>query len=298
MKKILIVAVVCSLFTSAFAKPSSLLDSFNSLNKSVNALTNAKSEAVVVSLPQGKEILPALWFFTHSEIQSNNDKVIGQVAKLTKINVLDNNYELSYKLYYKSGITLNSQESVFAISSDGQNLSIQTLSMKNYTVDKNLNHTNSGADSTVKSMNKNAQDFAETFKTILSSFSDEEYQKWSDAALYNFDVQLGVAQYAANKLKAKKWYDAHPLADKEIALQFMFTSIKESKKEGFAYELSGLCGGVDDIVFVTVYSNKDEYIDTKDNQELKVKGIIQKAEFSNSDFDKDYRIKHIYVEEN
>ena len=144
-------------------------------------------------------------------------------------------------------------------------------------------------------MNSQAKGFADGFSKDLNSLSDEEYNQRCEAAYYSLEAQNSVKRYAANKLKAKKWYEKYPLEGHPISITFLFTNIKESKSSGFEYELSGLYG-LDKPILVTVLSNNDDYIDLKSESSITVQGIVKKVDYS-GEFSTTYGIESIIIEE-
>lgn len=288
MKKIISLMVFLGLGASLFAASSG----FGSLSKSLKALDSTKVTAASAELAEGRELFPIVWKWTHDEI-GTNDKVVAAKYYLTEMNVFDDCYQISTKVYMKGMLgQLVCQESVLDITMENKSVSVLTKEMFEYNCDKKYNRTGDKIEEQKSTMNAQAKSFAEGFAEASKNLSEDEYNKWYEAAYYNIDTQLNASQYAANKLKAKKWYEKHSLVGKSIEVPIVFTDIRESKGKGFEYEIGGLYG----LTPITVLSNNDNYVDVKSESSITVKGIVKDVSYS-GDFDSLYRIKWITIEE-
>ena len=291
MKKIL-----CALFVSLATVTGIFADStFSDLAKTLNSFDSSKSEAISGKLPDSRDIFPILWKYVYDE-PTLPEKTLAFSAKLNGYDVMKNQFIITQQVSYKFGFSLQMQESKFLVTQDGQNFSVATSSVKTFTIDKNGKKTNNGIDGNKKSMTQNSKNIAADLEKTASSLSAEDYAKWSDAAYSDLLVQQSVSKLAGNKLKAKKWYSAHPLEGKKIKASCFFANIDESKNGKFAYKLSCVTGGEKPIL-ITFYSNNDSYLDLKSNQTLSFSGTVSKVNYADSDFDLDYCIKSVEIEE-
>ncbi len=267
---------------------------FGSLMKSLNSLDGSKVEPVVVETVEGRDLFPIIWKMTHEELPVEG-KVVGAKNTLNYANVIENEYEVITYVYFKNGLGLSCEETQLQIKADKTNISVLTVSMYTYNVNKQAERTGDKLENQKSSMNKKATTVADGLLNSLKNISDDEYQKWFYAAYYNLDTQIAVSSYAANKLKAKKWYEKYSLEGKEISIKFLFADIKESKSGTYSYELGGLYGSYQPVL-VTVYTNNDEYIDVATDSSITINGVVKNITYS-GDYDTDYRIKSITIEE-
>lgn len=288
MKKIVGLLVVLSLGAGLFAAGSG----FGDLSKSLKALDNTKVVASTAEITEGRELFPIIWKWTHEEVEVK-DKIVAADYNLDKMNVFDNTYQMTTKTYKKGLVgQYVCQESVLEITGENNTFSILTKKMVTYNVDKNMKKSGDILEESKSLMNSQAKSFADAIAEDIKKMSDEEYQTWYDAAYFNLETQKGVAEYAANKLKAKKWYEKHSLVGKTVEFTIMFTDLKESKTKGFEYEVGGLYG----LTPITVLSNNDDYIDLKSESNLKIKGVVKEIRYS-GEYDAKYEIKWITIEE-
>ncbi len=288
MKKIFGLLVILGLSTGLFAASSG----FGSLSKNLKSLDGTKVSAATAELAEGRELFPIVWKWTHNEL-SVGGKVVGAQYSLDEMNVFDDTYQITTEVYMKGLIgQLVCQKSVLEITCENNTVSVLTKEMYQYNCDKNLDRTGDIIEEQKSAMNTQAKSFADGFANDSKNLSDEEYNTWSDAAYYNIETQLKISKYAANKLKAKKWYEKHSLVGKTVEFTMLFTDLKESKTNGFEYEAGGLYG----LTPITVLSNNDDYIDLKSESNLKIKGVVKDVHYS-GDYDTKYEIKWIIIEE-
>ncbi len=288
--------LICTLLLSAVAIFGAIADSaFGGLAKTLNSFDASKAEAIEGKLPDGRDIFPILWKYVYDE-PTLPEKTLAFSAKFNSYNLFKNQYVITQQVTYKFGFSLQMQESKFLVVQDGQKFTVATTSMKTYTVDKNGKKTNDGIDANKKSMNQNSKNIAEDFAKTASSLSTDEYTKWSDSSYSNLFVQQSVWKDAGNKLKAKKWYAAHPIEGKKISVHCGFADIDESKEKGFAYKLNCVTNS-DKPILITLYSNNDSYLDLKSNQNFNFTGTVKKVNYADSDFDLDYCIKSVVFED-
>lgn len=288
--------MVCALLALAMLSVAAFADdTFSDLAKTLNVLDSSKAEAASGTLSNGREIFPILWKYVYDE-PTLPEKTLAFSAKLSGFDVMKNQYVVIQQVTYKFGFSLQMQESKFVVVQDGANFTVSTASLKTFTVDKTGKKTNNGIDANKKSMNQNSKNIAADLANTAASLSEYDYKKWSDAAFSDLIVQQSVSKAAGNKLKAKRWYESHPIVGKRITFSCFFANIDESKDGKFAYKLSCVTGGEKPIL-VTVYSNNDSYLDLKSNQSMTISGTVTKVNYADSDFDLDYCIKSVVVEE-
>ena len=288
MKKIIGLMVVLGLGASLFAAGSG----FGSLSKNLKALDGTKVSATTAELAEGRELFPIVWKYTHSEIGTSN-KVVGGNYNLDKMNVFDDEYQITTKIYMKGLIgQLVCQESVLEVTCENNTVSVITKKMVQYNCDKNLKRTGDIIEEQKSTMNAQAKSFADAFANDSKNLSEDDYNALYNLAYYNIETQSSISDYAANKLKAKKWYEKHSLVGKTVEFTILFTDLKESKTKGFEYEVGGLYG----LIPITVLSNNDDYIDLKSESNLKIKGVVKDVLYS-GDYDTKYEIKWVTIEE-
>ena len=288
MKKIIGLMVVLGLGASLFAAGSG----FGSLSKNLKALDGTKVSAATAEIAEGRELFPIVWKWTHNEIPVGG-KVVGAKYNLDKMNVFDDVYQITTEVYMKGLVgQLVCQESVLEVTCENNTVSVLTKKMVQYNCDKNLKRTGDIIEEQKSTMNAQAKSFAEGFAADSKNLSDDDYNTWCEAAYYNIKTQLSISDYAANKLKAKKWYEKHSLVGKTVEFTMLFTDLKESKTKGFEYEAGGLYG----LTPITVLSNNDDYIDLKSESNLRIKGVVKDVHYS-GDYDTKYEIKWITIEE-
>lgn len=290
MKKILcVLAAIAGLTMYVNAK-----SAFGGLEK----LAGGKNEAAVGEIPDGREVFPVIWKYTHSDLTGGDAKVISANANIKRVNVIDNQYTFGLKIIFKFGIGLQCQESNIVVTVDGKSFIVNTERMVTYNVDKNGKRTSDPLDNAAKSLAQNSVNIKNDLEKDLKELSEDDYQKWYNSAFYDIDVQAEISNYAANKLKAKRWYQAHPIEGKDVEFDFFFTSIDESKEPGYAYKLSGMVGfDPEKSILCYFFSNDDKYLDTQDNQFIHVKGNVKKVSYSDSDFYQEYKILSFVVQE-
>ena len=106
--------------------------------------------------------------------------------------------------------------------------------------------------------------------------SQRKYKSLEKKAYSDLQLQIIAGKQAPNKLKAKKWYENHPIEGEEVDVVFNFYSLAESDNSEYAYVLSGL----KDLTVITVYSNNDNYIDYVEGSKVTTKGVVNKVRYS------------------
>ncbi len=98
-------------------------------------------------------------------------------------------------------------------------------------------------------------------------------KKWYDAAYNSLTVQTASADSATNKLKAKKWFSAHPFEGKHTSGKIFVSS-----------------------VFVEFHTNDDKYVDVKATQSIQIAGQAVKVQYT-PDYEPYYGVTSIIIEE-
>lgn len=289
MKKIFGVLFGLLLSASVFAG-----SGLGDLSKSFKALDGTAIENVKGTISADKELFPIVYCYVNGE-HSVSGKIQAIKINLNKANVIENEYEITQKLYYKAALGNQCQESKMIISVQDGNFFVQTVSFVNYNVNSKGDLTGEKIEMSKKAMNQNSQNLVSDLELLCTQLNGEDYAAWADKAYSDFEIQLNLGNYAANRLKSKKWYEKHPLVGKLVDIPFMFTNIKESKIEGFDYQLEGLAG-LSSTVLLKVLSNDDKYIDTKDETVLRIKGKVRDVSYS-SEYEQEYKIIEVVIEE-
>ena len=300
MKKTLKLAVT---ILSAFVLGSPLFAGpLGGLGKSLLGSDEAKPASG--TLPSDVELLPVVWNLLYAK-PAEGDKTIRQIKKFDKLDVINNNYEFTQVLIYKFGLGLQGQESKLKITGNGNSFTVETLDMRTYSVDKEgkkiipKNSTKDSEQNPKSSWTKNSANIAKELGERAEALKKDGYAEWLEKSTYNLTVYAAVGRFSANKLKAKKWYGSHPIKGKKVEnVTFYVSNIDESKKEGYAYMLTGMSvlNKAEDTPLVTVYSNNDAYIDLKDDQFIEISGTVDEVGFS-GDYEKDYKVTSIVITE-
>ena len=172
---------------------------------------------------------------------------------------------------------------------------VQTTSMINYGVDKNWKKITDGTENQRKALEQNSKNVLQSFIDTASKLSDDDYKQWEEKAYCDIWVQQSVSSQAGNKLKAKKWYNAHPIEGKQVSIPCIFADIQESKNDKYAYML-GAVVGMENPILIHFYSNNDSYIDLKENQSMVISGTVSNVVYSD-EYSLEYCIKVITIEE-
>ena len=128
----------------------------------------------------------------------------------------------------------------------------------------------------MKVKNQYGKLFSELLKVCINKIGEEDYKTLEKKAYSDLQLQIIAGKQAPNKLKAKKWYENHPIEGEEVDVVFNFYSLAESDNSEYAYVLSGL----KDLTVITVYSNNDNYIDYVEGSKVTTKGVVNKVRYS------------------
>ncbi len=275
--------------------------SLHNISKTINALDGTKATPATGTIPAGKDIFPIVWKYAYNE-PTLEKGVLAFQAEIKSIDLYNKSYEMVQRVYYKFGIGLQCQESFFTVQQEDVNVSVLTTKMHTFGVDRNLKRTNEPYASQPKSLVVNSQNILNDMVKDAETLEEAKYNEWADKCYTNLSVQQLAGATAGNKLKAKKWFEAHPIEGKSIQSEFAFKNLAESDKEGYSYKITGSymsMNGVDiSLILATIYSNDDKCMDFKEGQKISVSGKITKVNYSGtSEFSTKYEISSIVIEE-
>lgn len=136
----------------------------------------------------------------------------GFSVKFDSYNLITKSYEFTQYVTLKFDIVLQTQESKIAVVQERNSVKVRTASMQSCNVDKKCKRISDPVNNQKKSFVQNSKNVLDDFTKTVFSISADEYKKWEELSFYNIMVQKSVSTVAVNKLKAKRWYDAHPPA--------------------------------------------------------------------------------------
>ena len=269
---------------------------FGELSKNLNALSTTKAEAAAGTLADGRELLPILWKYAYDE-PTLEGKVKGFSVKLTSINPVTNEYEFVQDVIFKSGIALADQRAKVRVTQTESGFSVETLGMTSFTVNGKGERIGEVIEIGKKGQNQNSKNIAGDFEKFAKELSADDYQKWSDAAYNSLTVQTAAADSATNKLKAKKWFSTYPLEGKKTSGKIFVTSVDESKREGYAYKVSGVANVTQKHdIHVEFHTNDDKYIDVKATESVNISGTAVTVSYT-PDYESYYGVSSVVIEE-
>lgn len=291
MKKSL--KLVLSVLAAVFIGTHAFAGSLGGLGKSLLGSNDAKP--ATGTLPADTELLPVVWNLLYAKPEEG-DKTIRKIKNFSKLDVINNEYVFTQVLIFKFGLGLQGQETKLKITGDGNSFTVETLAMETYSVDKKGEQTTTGNENPKSSWTKNSANVVKELEERAAALKKEGYDEWLEKATYNLTVYAAVGRFSANKLKAKKWYGAHPLEGKKVEkVPFYVQDIDESKKDGYSYMIKGMSvlNKAEDTPLITIYTNNDAYIDLKDDQFIEISGTVEKVNFS--DLGTDYKVSAITI---
>ncbi len=230
MKKILsLMACAVLVCSTLFA------DEFSSLTKNLNALSGTKAAAATGTIPEGKDLLPVLWYNATKEVPG--EKILSRDFQFTEIDAFNEVYSFDYQYSYKFGFM--TQTTVCEMKIQRTDSTFQVVTEKMYVAGKTPSENRA---SSQKSMNEIASQFAQILTDYYTKLSQEQYDEVYNEAYTNLYVIASVNEHGTNKIKLKKWFDAHQIQGKEFNSKIYVTKIDESQKEGYAYKIEGRGG--------------------------------------------------------
>lgn len=294
MKKNLLLVLAVLICTNVFAGP--LGDLANALSSG----SDSSATPVEGTLSEEKDVFPILWKWTHSEI-ALQDGVLGASIEMKSFDVMAKTYSINQKVYFKYGFGLQCQEGDYIIKQEGTKITVTTTSLVTYAVDKNFKRKTDPIKNQPKTLVEYSKSILDSLVKDASEIDATEYNEWFDKCYTDLIVQQSAGVAAGNKLKAKKWYEAHPIIGKTIETQATMSQLSESKKTDYAYQMNVLLINIDKNyvetnISITVYSNDDAVLDYKQGQTVKIKGKITDVKYT-GDYAQYYVINSLTIEE-
>lgn len=298
MKKLLVLTLSCAaLACSLFAKPKSGATSLlGNIEKMANSLDKSEINGVEGTLPEGKTLRGAVYLFTELQPDASDTKIKGYLPEIKSIDLLNDCYKINLRVISKIAIGLSCEESLAVISPSANGFLVKIESYKTYACNPDASVVGDKRDMSPKYFDKLAKWYADTLIELCTNTSDEDFKNADSKVITSLRNYCAVADIAANKLKAKKWYNEHSIEGLPISGTYYFWGIDESKVDGFSYELQfAFFDSNLKTHFFSVLSNNDSYIDLKENTEVKFNGVVRSVKFS--DFGNDYKVSNIVIEE-
>lgn len=296
MKKIVLGSLILAVFAnSIFAKPNSN-SLFNNINKLANSMDKTEVKGVEGAIPEGKTLRGGFYLLTQVQPEDLGAKIKNVIIDIKSIDLLNDSYSLRMKTVSKIAIGFSCQDSTVTIAKTDNGFISKVEKLTSYACDINGSAIGEVRDMSAKYFNEIAKWHTEEIISLCEKTSDEEFSKADSRLLTTLPCYYAVSNTAGNKLKAKKWYNEHPIEGLPISDTYNFWSIDESKDPDYAYELKFSFFDNDlQAHFFSVLSNNDSYIDLKEGTKVKVEGTIRSVKFS--DFGNDYKISNLVIVE-
>ena len=296
MKKIVLGSLILAVFAnSIFAKPNSN-SLFNNINKLANSMDKTEVKGVEGAIPEGKTLRGGFYLLTQVQPEDLGAKIKNVIIDIKSIDLLNDSYSLRMKTISKIAIGFSCQDSTVTIAKTDNGFISKVEKLTSYACDINGSAIGEVRDMSAKYFNEIAKWHTEEIISLCEKTSDEEFSKADSRLLTTLPCYYAVSNTAGNKLKAKKWYNEHPIEGLPISDTYNFWSIDESKDPDYAYELKFSFFDNDlQAHFFSVLSNNDSYIDLKEGTKVKVEGTIHSVKFS--DFGNDYKISNLVIVE-
>lgn len=296
MKKIVLGSLILAVFAnSIFAKPNSN-SLFNNINKLANSMDKTEVKGVEGAIPEGKTLRGGFYLLTQVQPADLGAKIKNVIIDIKSIDLLNDSYSLRMKTVSKIAIGFSCQDSTVTIAKTDNGFISKVEKLTSYACDINGSAIGEVRDMSAKYFNEIAKWHTEEIISLCEKTSDEEFSKADSRLLTTLPCYYAVSNTAGNKLKAKKWYNEHPIEGLPISDTNNFWSIDESKDPDYAYELKFSFFDNDlQAHFFSVLSNNDSYIDLKEGTKVKVEGTIRSVKFS--DFGNDYKISNLVIVE-
>lgn len=296
MKKIVLGSLMLAVFAnSIFAKPNSN-SLFNNINKLANSMDKTEVKGVEGAIPEGKTLRGGFYLLTQVQPEDLGAKIKNVIIDIKSIDLLNDSYSLRMKTVSKIAIGFSCQDSTVTIAKTDNGFISKVEKLTSYACDINGSAIGEVRDMSAKYFNEIAKWHTEEIISLCEKTSDEEFSKADSRLLTTLPCYYAVSNTAGNKLKAKKWYNEHPIEGLPISDTYNFWSIDESKDPDYAYELKFSFFDNDlQAHFFSVLSNNDSYIDLKEGTKVKVEGTIHSVKFS--DFGNDYKISNLVIVE-
>lgn len=296
MKKQLFLCLTLAVFASSlFAKSPTynLLDGIDKLSKS---LDKSEINGIEGAIPEGKSLRGAFYLLSQTQADSSNEKIKNIIMEVKSIDLLNDVYSIRMRTISKIAIGYSCQDSTATISSIENGFLAKVDKFTTYASDINGKANGEIRAMSAKYFDEMAKWYAETITNLCTTTSEEEFSAADAKMMTTLKYYCAVSEIASNKLKSKKWYNEHPIEGLPVSGNYYFWGIDESKTEGFDYILR--FSFIDNALqphYFSVLSNKDSYIDLKEDTIVEVNGIIRSVKFS--DFGNDYSVSSIVIEE-
>lgn len=296
MKKIVLGSLILAVFAnSIFAKPNSN-SLFNNINKLANSMDKTEVKGVEGAIPEGKTLRGGFYLLTQVQPEDLGAKIKNVIIDIKSIDLLNDSYSLRMKTVSKIAIGFSCQDSTVTIAKTDNGFISKVEKLTSYACDINGSAIGEVRDMSAKYFNEIAKWHTEEIISLCEKTSDEEFSKADSRLLTTLPCYYAVSNTAGNKLKAKKWYNEHPIEGLPISDTYNFWSIDESKDPDYAYELKFSFFDNDlQARFFSVLSNNDSYIDLTEGTKVKVEGTIRSVKFS--DFGNNYKISNLVIVE-
>ena len=297
MKKILLVSLTLAVFASSiFAKSNSTTSLLNSLDKLSKSLDKSAINGVEGTIPEGKTLRGGFYLLTQEKPEELDEKVKNAVFDIKSVDLLNDSYTLRLRTVSKNTIGFSCQDSTVVISRTDNGFISKVEKFTSYASDINASPIGEIRDMSAKYFDEMAKWYTNEIILLCEKTSDEEFAKADTKLLTTLPYYCAVSSTAENKLKAKKWYNEHPIEGLAFSDTYSFRSIDESKDPDFAYELKFAFFDTElQVHFFSVLSNNDAYIDLKEDAKVKIEGTIRSVKFN--DFGNDYSVSNIIIVE-
>ena len=294
MKKIFLITISCAVLASSlFAKSNSLLGNIEKLS---NSLDKTEIKGVEGTIPEGKTLRGGVRLLLDIKPDASDTKVKAILPEVQSIDLLNDVYKIHMKVISKIAIGHSCEESWAAISKSENGFLVKIEKFKTYACNPDGSSVGDIRDMSAKYFDKLAQWYVDSLIELCTKTSEEDFAAADASMLTALRYYCEVSETAANKLKAKKWYNEHPIEGLPISGKYSFWGIDESKTPGFAYELKFSFFDKNlKAYFFSVLSNNDSYIDLKEDTAVNINGVIRSVSYS--DFGNDYKVSDIVIEE-
>ncbi len=297
MKKILFVIISCAVLASSlFAKSSSTVRLLGDIEKLANSMDKTAIKGVEGVIPEDKTLRGAVNLLLDIKPDEGDKKINVIQPNLESVDLLNDVYEIRLKVIYKLAIGHACESSYAVISKTENGFSVIIKEYNTYACKADGSVVGDIRDMSAKYFDKLAKWYVDSIIELCEKTSADDFTAADSQMLTYLRAYCEVSETAANKLKAKKWYNEHSIEGLPISGKYYFWGIDESKVPGFAYELNFAFTDKNlKAHFFSVLSNNDEYIDLKEDTGVMINGVIRSVSFS--DFGNDYKVSDIVIEE-
>ena len=211
MKKIVLGSLILAVFAnSIFAKPNSN-SLFNNINKLANSMDKTEVKGVEGAIPEGKTLRGGFYLLTQVQPEDLGAKIKNVIMDIKSIDLLNDSYSLRMKTVSKIAIGFSCQDSTVTIAKTDNGFISKVEKLTSYACDINGSAIGEVRDMSAKYFNEIAKWHTEEIISLCEKTSDEEFSKADSRLLTTLPCYYAVSNTAGNKLKAKKWYNEHPI---------------------------------------------------------------------------------------